>query len=274
MGKFDGILICTDLDGTLLKNDKSISKENLNAIEYFKSNGGIFSIMTGRMSFSLSTVLDKISVNAPLGFGNGGGLYDTKNNKLLYTVNLEDRDSALKIADYVLKNHPHMGIEIATHERIYTLQSSDMSMLHLQHDNLPLITTTVDEFSEPIAKILFADTKEYIDTLIEDLKNLKYTENFQMLRSDDVYYEVLPNKTSKGNLLIKLAEILNIDIKRTIALGDNDNDASMLDLAGIGIAVENASALAKESSDIITVSNEEHALSKLISDLDNNNITI
>ena len=40
MGKFDGVLICTDLDSTLLKNDKTISQENLNAIEHFKNEGG------------------------------------------------------------------------------------------------------------------------------------------------------------------------------------------------------------------------------------------
>jgi len=40
MGKFTGILICTDLDGTLLKNDKTISRENLDAIEHFKGEGG------------------------------------------------------------------------------------------------------------------------------------------------------------------------------------------------------------------------------------------
>ena len=46
MGKFDGILICTDLDGTLLKNDKSVSEENLRAIEYFKREGGRFTFVT------------------------------------------------------------------------------------------------------------------------------------------------------------------------------------------------------------------------------------
>ncbi|MBQ3226919.1 MAG: HAD hydrolase family protein, partial [Clostridia bacterium] len=51
MGKFDGVLICTDLDGTLLKKDKTISEENLKAIEYFKREGGFFTIVTGRMPF-------------------------------------------------------------------------------------------------------------------------------------------------------------------------------------------------------------------------------
>ena len=51
MKKFEGIMICTDLDGTLLKNDKSISAENARAIEYFKDNEGLFTFVTGRMHF-------------------------------------------------------------------------------------------------------------------------------------------------------------------------------------------------------------------------------
>ena len=50
MKKFEGILITTDLDGTLLRNDKSVSRENLSAIEYFKENAGVFTFVTGRPS--------------------------------------------------------------------------------------------------------------------------------------------------------------------------------------------------------------------------------
>ena len=49
MKKFEGILLCTDLDGTLYRNDKSISPENRKAIEYFKREGGCFTFITGRM---------------------------------------------------------------------------------------------------------------------------------------------------------------------------------------------------------------------------------
>ena len=51
MKKFDGILFCTDLDGTLLESDHKISKENIEAIRYFQSEGGLFTFLTGRMPF-------------------------------------------------------------------------------------------------------------------------------------------------------------------------------------------------------------------------------
>ena len=76
MKTFEGILICTDLDGTLLRNDKSISRENSEAIEYFKANGGRFTFVTGRMPYFSQKAREMINPNAPIGCINGGGVYD------------------------------------------------------------------------------------------------------------------------------------------------------------------------------------------------------
>ena len=76
MKKFEGILICTDLDGTLLRDDKSISAKTLEKIEYFKSEGGYFTFITGRMPFFVKNIYDLINPNAPFGCINGGGIYD------------------------------------------------------------------------------------------------------------------------------------------------------------------------------------------------------
>ena len=115
---------------------------------------------------------------------------------------------------------------------------------------------------------MFADEPKNIDELAKVLAGHPMAENFNILRSDEIYYEILPKNSNKGNLLIKLAEILGVDIKNTIAIGDNDNDIAMLETAGVGYAVSNASQGAKEAADIITVSNEEHAIAKIIEDLD------
>ena len=107
-----------------------------------------------------------------------------------------------------------------------------------------------------------------IDELAKILVTHPRAKEFNILRSDEIYYEILPKNSSKGNLLEKLAEILGVDMKNTIAVGDNDNDISMLETAGTGYAVSNASQGAKEAADIITVSNEEHAIAKIIEELD------
>ena len=71
--KFKGLLFCTDLDGTLYRKDKTISDENKRAIEYFKSEGGLFTFITGRMPYYSHTAYTAIEPNAPFGCINGGG---------------------------------------------------------------------------------------------------------------------------------------------------------------------------------------------------------
>ena len=85
MKKFEGILICTDLDGTLLRDDKSISKKNLEAIEYFKSEGGYFTFITGRLPYFVQNIYNTVKPNVPFGWSNGGAIYDHREKKYIYS---------------------------------------------------------------------------------------------------------------------------------------------------------------------------------------------
>ncbi|MBQ9976034.1 MAG: HAD family phosphatase [Clostridia bacterium] len=266
MGKFDGILIATDLDGTLLRRDKSISSENRRAIEYFMSEGGIFTFMTGRMPFAVSAILEKISVNAPIGCGNGLAIYDTENNEILWKTCVDS--SVLETARFVERGFDDIGIEITMHDKILCVRTNDSVLKHLSDERLEHIECAIDEFDGEIAKLLFAAPPKALDRMIEELEKTDFGEKYLLLRSDITYYEILPLGVGKGPLLVRLAEMLNIPMSRTIAFGDNDNDASMLSVAGLGIAVSNASKTAIDASDLVTVSNEEHALAKIISDIE------
>ena len=84
MNKFEGMLFCTDLDGTLYTDDKVVSKQNLEAIEYFKAEGGLFTFITGRVPKTAISICDIIQPNAPFGCLNGGGIYDPVENKYLW----------------------------------------------------------------------------------------------------------------------------------------------------------------------------------------------
>ena len=117
MKKFEGILICTDLDGTLLRNDKTISQENLDAIEYFKSEGGFFTFITGRLPCFSEKICEAIRPNAPFGCINGGGVYDY--NKKEYLWKLELDHSAIELAEYVNDNVENMGVQLNAFETVY-----------------------------------------------------------------------------------------------------------------------------------------------------------
>lgn len=272
MGKFDGILIATDLDGTLLRHDKSVSRENAEALDYFMSEGGLFTVLTGRMPYALSGVLSQVKVNAPVGCGNGLCVFDTAKKEHLWKTSVDRK--VLDVVQFVQENFPDAGIEITTHEKILCVKTNASVMKHLSDEKLEHIECTLDGFDGEIAKILIAQTPEKLEPIINAINKSGLAEGFQCIRSDILYYEILPQGVGKGPLLIKLSSILDIPIEKIIAVGDNDNDESALLTAGLGIAVANASEIAKNASDLITVSNEEHALAKIVTDIENGIIKI
>lgn len=263
--KFDGILFCSDLDGTLLKDDKSISEKNLEAIEYFKANGGIFTFITGRMPYAMGDIIGAVNPNAPIGFGNGLGIYDSQTNEK-HCLSYVD-SSVMDIVKRVYDDFPEIGIELTTHDCIYTVRVNSTVLKHFKDEGHELITADVNDFSLPIAKVLFAAEKNVLEAFISQIKKY-HTEKFRMLRSDEIYFELIPHSADKSHLLENLTQMLGERVKKTIAIGDNDNDTEMLKLADIGIAVENATEKAKAAADIITVSNENDAIAKIIYDLD------
>ena len=273
MNKFQGILIVTDIDGTLLKNDKTLSRENLDAIEYFKAEGGKFTFVTGRPTVIVKDIYNMVLPNAPLGCFNGGAIYDVRKDEFLWTVELDRR--ALRLVEHVDKVFPEMSIQICCFKNCYFSKMNTSLTNHLINEGFPDLRKHYSQVEESLAKVLFADeNEENLFKLRDILQSHPLADEFDFIRSHPEYYEILPKGVSKGALTIKLAQLLGIDIKKTIAVGDNDNDASMIKSAGLGISVSNGSAAAKEAADLITVSNEEHAMAKIIDDLDKGRIVL
>ncbi|MBQ8404528.1 MAG: HAD family phosphatase [Clostridia bacterium] len=267
MKKFEGILICTDLDGTLLRDDKSISRENLEAIEYFKSEGGRFTFVSGRMPYFASSVYDAIKPNAPMGCINGGGIYDFEAGEYVCAEVLPRE--ALDLVEYAEKNIPGLGISIYTFERIYFSAENSAMEEFRAATKVANAVKPYREIDIPIAKIVFGDkNRESIKKLAEILPTHPLAENFNFVSSELTLYEILPKGVNKGSILPKLAAHLGIDRNKTIAVGDYNNDVPMLRAAAVGVAVANACPEAKEAADYVTVSNEEHAIAQIIADLD------
>lgn len=267
MGKFEGILICTDLDGTLLKNDKTVSKENIEAIEYFEQNGGLFTFVTGRMPYYVKDILNMIEPNAPFGCVNGGGLYDYINKKYLWTSTMPE--GVMKLVEFIDNEFPDVGIQVCTFEKTYFSKENITMKNFRKVTGLKNNVCHYNDVKEKIAKIIFgSENNEEILKIKEALYKHPLAAKFDFIRSERTLYEILPKGICKGTAIKKLCECLDIDINKTIAVGDYNNDISMFNAAKIGIAVSNACAEALEAADSITVSNEEHAIAKVIYDLE------
>lgn len=271
MRKFDGILICTDLDGTLLKNDKTISEKNIKAIEYFKSEGGIFTIITGRMPFFVSDICACVKPNVPIGCINGVGLYDYDKKEYLWTEKMhKDVMALVECAD---KKFENIGIQVNTFNNTFFYKENLSMKKFREVTGCENLTCDYRNISEPVSKIIFGSEDEAeITELEKTLKEHPLADNFDFIRSEKSLYEILPKKTGKGKAVEKLIELMHIDKNKTIAVGDYNNDISMFEAVKAGIAVSNACREALESADYVTVSNEEDAIAEIIKLLEKDGI--
>lgn len=267
MKKFEGMLFCTDLDGTLYRDDKTVSPENLDAIEYFKSEGGLFTFITGRPPVTAVDICRRIRPNAPYGCFNGGAIYDPAREEYLWSMELPR--SVIDLVAEVDRCLPEIGIQYNTRKAVY-FNKDNAALQHFRAvTGLENIACHYSEVEESAIKIIFAHTEdEAIERVMALLHAHPRAGEFDFIRSEKILYEILPKGVSKGAVLCKMAQLLGVEMKNTVAVGDYNNDISMIRAAGRGFAVANAVPEAKEAADFITVSNNENAIAALIDGLD------
>ncbi len=271
MGKFDGILICTDLDGTLYKNDKTVSRENREAIEYFKSEGGYFTFITGRLPYYSVDAYRTASPNVPYGCVNGGGVYDGETNRYIWTRELDRL--AFELVKCIDEKFSDVGIQVCSFDNTYFSKENARMKSFRGETGLPNLVRHYLDVDEPIGKIIFgSDCEDELLMVERTLREHTLAPKFDFIRSERTLFEILPKGTHKGVALDKLIEYLCVEREKTVAIGDYNNDVGMLRAAGCGIAVANASAEAIAAADIVTVSNEQSAVARVIYDLEEGKI--
>ncbi len=268
MGKFEGFLICSDIDGTLIDDNFKIPQANLDAIDYFKSEGGLFTLATGRTPQGAHLYIDALKPNAPVVCQNGAGIFDYSAMKYLYTncVGHESRE----VIEYVTTKFPGCGVEVVCENAIYFIKENEFTTKHMTDEKFEVVRKNYKQIEENWIKLLIAEEKEGADDIQKDLENTPFNEKYKLVRSYPTYYEVLEKTANKGNAVKKLSEILKTDKNKTIVIGDNDNDSEMLLAMPNSFAVENASPYAKEcAAYTIKTTNNEGVIAELVEIIEN-----
>ncbi|MBQ8301627.1 MAG: HAD family phosphatase [Clostridia bacterium] len=264
MGKFSGYLIVSDMDATLLCDNHTVSEKNRQAIEYFIGNGGYFTVATGRMVDAVKSYLKQMNINAPAVLHNGAKIYDFEKDTALFEKFIEeDRKQAIK---RVYDELPEIGLEVYSDELVYVYRKCEETKRFLTRDYEVIYNLPDEVWDKPWIKVLLIGDKELLDKY-EPIYREHYDSGYAV-RSGSKFLDVVANGVSKGKGVERLIELLGLSQDKVIAGGDNMNDISMLEAAGISYAVENAEESTKQSADYIAPSNNDDAIAFIIENLE------
>lgn len=222
---YTGLALLTDLDGTLLMPDKTLSPTDAAAIADFRTQGGCFSMATGRGIQATQPYIDLLHPDFPAVMYNGAMIYDTQAKQIAAASYLPKEARAL--LEELAAAFPNVGAEVLRPDGVFVFQDGEYERQHLEITHIPFIMKTLDEVPpETCFKALFAGAPEEISRMIDYVQQERFAA-VSFTRSHRWFLEILPHTTNKGTALQAIRAMLPAG---TVigAAGDFDNDIAML----------------------------------------------
>lgn len=255
-------LVAADMDGTLLGSDGKISEGNLMAIKEACDKGLIFVASSGRPVPGIKKFDFFRESGSPAIVYNGAKIFDIKNDRLLYCRELEPEDAALNLK---LGRQLNTTMCVWSNEQLYCNVINEKTDKYKRISGVEPILFDDDEalVSQGITKILWYDEIDVIQKFIKKMDEISFI-SLSYCTSNPAFLEFTDSRVSKAAAMEKLGEIYGISADEMIAIGDGENDLSMIEYAGLGVAMENASDFVKSKADYITDSNDNDGVAAVL----------
>ena len=256
-------MLFLDLDGTLLDDRKQITPGNRKALEDALERGHGVIITTGRPLKSAMDQARKLGLDKPgclLIAYNGAVIYDWEKQEQLFARTLEI-PTVLEVFDYVNR----LGVHIQTYDTwdVLVEKRCDDAAVRRYCDmiimNYRVIEDVHTDLTEEPVKCLVIDYDDRTGPLaVEKWLKEEMADKVDCFFSCDQYLEIVPRGMSKGEAVKMLCRMMDVPIENAVAVGDAANDLSMIEMAGIGVAMANGTAEVKAVAQYITQRDNNH----------------
>lgn len=260
-------ILFTDLDGTLLNSEKQISSYTREILSAWSKAGHRIALCSGRDINSVGSVKDYLKLNYPgmylIGY-NGGQIADCQTGETLYRISLTPGQ-----VSHMMEEAEKSGLHFHTYSDTHIVSPRDDEELLFYRRVIKTPTVISRDFSEKEASSI----KEHgaCKCMIVELHDFEKMEAFRrfllpfaekegitLTYSSPYYMEIFPSASGKGAAVKKLCELTGISPVLAVAAGDAQNDISMIEAAGFGIAMPNGCDELKEAATLIAPHDNDH----------------
>ncbi|MDY2880218.1 MAG: Cof-type HAD-IIB family hydrolase [Candidatus Borkfalkiaceae bacterium] len=259
-------LIC-DFDGTLAKSDKTVSEENTRAVLDLIGRGGKFAVCTGRMTCSALRVLSSFPVRPLAATYNGAEILDTETGELLFCRHIAPDDTA-EIARFA--EEKDINCQIYVGDQVVTPEILPITDIYcrISRNEVTALGIPVSSYASSwkmgTPKLMFLDFKDKLDRIQPEAEAV-FGDRFEIARCGDFMLDFTAKGVSKGTALERLCAIWGISPGDCVCMGDEFNDLSMIQVAGVGVCMKNGNAKLKAYADYVTErTSEEDAVKEVV----------
>ncbi len=249
-------LVATDLDGTLLRNDKSISAEDLEMLDFLKEKQIVRVVVTGRNLRKVREVMPGYIPFDYVAFSSGAGIYDCRNDSLLYHQNIK-QETVDGILELLLQKNLNFHLFKPVPDNSYCWYHRGSNDCH-EFERYFKIHQSVAEALPASGQVgteacqflvIFPDAQQFHDLkaeLEQHFDDIKVLRASSPLDSGYVWMEIFHRTVSKGNAVRILCEHHHIQQETTFGIGNDYNDLDLLDFTSFSYLVENSPEELKE----------------------------
>lgn len=259
-------LLVLDLDGTLTNSKKEITLRTKEVLIKAQKEGLKIVLASGRPTPGITPLAQELRLSDFKGYilsYNGGQIIDCTTYEYIYENVLPPN-----VYPYLYECAKKNRFTILSYKDDYIV-SENADDPYVRHEAFlnKMKSITVPHFLNvinfPVAKCLIVGEPEKLALLEQEMK-AKLTDRMNVFRSEPFFLELVPKGIDKAHSLSVLIQKLGIKQEEVIACGDGFNDLSMIQFAGLGIAMSNAQEVVKQAANHITLSNEEEGVAVVV----------
>ena len=254
-------IIVLDLDGTLTNRDKVITPKTKQRLMELQERGKKIVLASGRPTpgvLPLARELELAKYGSYILSFNGGRITNCKTGEIIFSRSLpqEANQKIIRLAEEEqvgLLSYDEAGAKLLTNQ-----SDSPYAKLEARINGMELVQVDDMEaaITYPVPKYLMMEDGDYL-AMVEPRVKAAMGKNFSVYRSEPFFLEVLPRGIDKAQSLERLLSHIGLSREQMIACGDGYNDLTMIQYAGLGVAMENAVLPVRKAADFITYSNND-----------------
>ena len=254
--------VISDVDGTLVTDDKALTTRAQAAVAELRASGIIFSIVSSRPPRGMRMLLEPLAITTPVG-GFNGGVIATRDFSVI-TEHLLLSQVARRAVDTLSER----GIQVWVFSgQDWLIRDLDGPYVPFEERTVGFPPTIVEDFGAALdvaAKIVGVSNNFDLLAQCERDMRAEFTNGAFVARSQPYYLDITHPLANKGTAFSEIANLLGVPLAEIAAIGDGNNDVAMFERSGLSIAMGNASLHVQRAADFVTQSNNEDGFANAI----------